>query len=265
MPNDSVQIPVIKEILVKASDSIFISHQFNELFDKNYNVIQATKRGTGVRTSYLYGYNNKLLIAKISNSENIECGYTGFENNETNGWSISGNFTNAESYTGFSSIELNENNGPEKVFNIGLIANNHSGYTASVWVKKAGVSLNMIVNNDASTIISSENEADDNEWHLLKVVLDKDKFANLINSEFKIKIYIKSTDNIGYIDDLRFHPNDSQMITYTYDSYYNLSSETETNNKAIIYEYDDLGRLRRTRDFLGNILKVIDYSYKWEN
>lgn len=72
---------------------------------------------------------------------------------------------------------------------------------------------------------------------------------------------IKLPANIQ-IDELRFHPADAQMNTFTYDPLVGKTSEMDPNGVLVNYEYDALGRLEFIKDEQGNILNKYEYHYK---
>lgn len=63
------------------------------------------------------------------------------------------------------------------------------------------------------------------------------------------------------LDDLRLYPVGAQMQSYTHDPLAGVSSQTDTSGRILTYEYDDLGRLLRTRDEQGRVLSQQQYHY----
>jgi YD repeat-containing protein len=72
-------------------------------------------------------------------------------------------------------------------------------------------------------------------------------------------------DNNGggtvWFDDIRLHPSEAFMTTYTYNELGAVTSETDVNNQTIYYEYDLFNRLTIERDQDKNIIKKICYRY----
>ncbi|MBL7705669.1 MAG: hypothetical protein JNM21_09000 [Taibaiella sp.] len=62
------------------------------------------------------------------------------------------------------------------------------------------------------------------------------------------------------IDELRIHPENAQMNTYTYQKLNGKSSETDALGRITFYEYDGLGRLHLVRDQEGHILQKKTYG-----
>lgn len=72
---------------------------------------------------------------------------------------------------------------------------------------------------------------------------------------------ISTSKTNGYIDELRFHPKDASMTTYTYNVPFGISSTTDANNTTTHYKYDGFGRLQFVKDMDKNILKYNKYNY----
>lgn len=67
------------------------------------------------------------------------------------------------------------------------------------------------------------------------------------------------------IDEVRVHPSDAQMSTFTYDPLIGMTSSTDENNVTTYYEYDSFGRLHRLLDRDKNVLKEYEYHYQYLN
>jgi len=57
-----------------------------------------------------------------------------------------------------------------------------------------------------------------------------------------------------HVDDLRLHPFDADMTSYTYEPLFGVSSVTDAKNNINYFEYDAMGRQTIVRDWEGNIL-----------
>ena len=73
--------------------------------------------------------------------------------------------------------------------------------------------------------------------------------------------YYTIGDTDIYIDEVRLHPHDAEMITHTYDPLIGITSETDKNGQTLYYEYDALGRLKWVMDNAGRIVSKNEYNY----
>jgi YD repeat-containing protein len=64
------------------------------------------------------------------------------------------------------------------------------------------------------------------------------------------------------IDEVRLHPINARMSTYSYDEFGNLISVCDPNNIITHYEYDGFNRPKFTRDQDSNIVKHNFYNFK---
>jgi YD repeat-containing protein len=83
-------------------------------------------------------------------------------------------------------------------------------------------------------------------------------------SNYVVGTAITSNAVSGYIDDVRLYPKNALMTTYTYEPLVGVTSITDAANVTIYYEYDDLGRLKCSRDQNHNIIECYDYQYQVE-
>ena len=70
-----------------------------------------------------------------------------------------------------------------------------------------------------------------------------------------------SLSGSGGIDEVRLHPADAQMTTYTYDGLMRLIAQCSPNNSINYYEYDSMNRLVDIKDQYGNVVKAFEYNY----
>jgi len=92
------------------------------------------------------------------------------------------------------------------------------------------------------------------DYNTVKTALGGD--AGIANLQTKTN----DADIIGLLAPLRTIPN-VFVTTYLYSPLVGITSETDANGQTIKYEYDNFGRLLRTRDIKGNIVKQYDYHY----
>lgn len=64
------------------------------------------------------------------------------------------------------------------------------------------------------------------------------------------------------LNNLRVSHPKALITTYTYDPLIGVTSITDPKGKVVYYEYDDMGRLKCTRDHDNNIEKVYHYNFK---
>jgi|GEM_PF-954342 len=106
------------------------------------------------------------------------------------------------------------------------------------------------------------------EWTYVEGFLDIDeiKTNENIGSGTSLGIVLKVENNDAnhplYIDDIRIHPADGMMETFSYDKLFGVTSTLNPNNQKTQYEYDQFGRLILTRDHEGNIIERSTYNYQ---
>ncbi|RZL16293.1 MAG: hypothetical protein EOO89_11755, partial [Pedobacter sp.] len=168
-----------------------------------------------VPTCYLWEYNKSYPIAEVKGANINSIAYTSFEADGTGYWSGvvsssiqgTGGITGKKYYnrTGFS---LSKN---------GLSAS--SAYTVTYWSKNGAYSV-----NGAAGVASRTS----NGWTL---------YEHLVTGQSTITV-----SGSGAIDELRLHPKNAMMTTYTYDPLVGMTSQTDVANRTTYYEYDSFGR-----------------------
>lgn len=69
----------------------------------------------------------------------------------------------------------------------------------------------------------------------------------------------------GQVDEIRFYPKGSQMITYTYDPLIGMISQTDERDRTTYFDFDNFSRLKNVRDNERNIVKRYEYGYAEQN
>lgn len=202
---------------------------FNQ-YDAGGNLLQYTGRN-GVRSVFLWNYNNQYVIAEAKNATIDQTAYTSFEGADWGGWSMTPGsvvVTNTNAITGRNTI----NGGVQK----NVPADN---YVVGVW-STGNTSINgqLQTQTPVKTVGS---------WRYFEILLTN------------VTTVTVTGDNI---DEVKLHPENAQMTTYTYDPLVGVTSQCDATGRITYYEYDGFGRLKTIRDEDKNILKTFDYQFQ---
>ena len=222
----------------------------------------------GVYTSAIYGYEDALPTAIISNAKVSECGFTSFEDQDICGWNHSNQVIDYDNaHTGERTVLVYLDNGTEygpcKNFYVSDSIDTNKGYLFSAWVKGPASSRIKICINNASPF-DEVYCSGLGVWEYLEVMLTEEEVnENLTEPNDYIRIFVENNSYTeAYFDDLRFHPIDATMSTYTYDPLtWKLTSITDANNVSSYFEYDDAGRLVGIYDQDKHLRKEYDYEF----
>ncbi len=234
-PVTQAVIGTFNPAVLNRNTTYFKPQQSFVLFDAKANLLQLQSPITGQSNSVIMDYNNLYPIAKISNAAQTDVAYTGFESDGKGNWNVPnpGGLV-ADAFTG--NLSYNLNNG--YINKTGL--NNAYDYLLTVWAKApSGVYVN-------NTLLTNP-IAQQNGWELFSVTLPN-----------SVGVHI---NGYGLIDELRLHPKNANMVTYTYNPGLGLVTATVDANNTVVYnEYDTLNRIKIIRDKDKNIIKRYDYS-----
>ncbi|WP_285060235.1 hypothetical protein [Pedobacter ginsengisoli] len=205
------------------------------------NVTRYTE-SNGSSTGFIWGHNNQYAIAKINNvsaggyNPNDDASFTNFESGDKGNWTYAG-------------VPLSDLLSPfgKKVYALtsGAItktsATSAGKYILSYWYKN-GATVNVSGATVGAAVIKNTRA----DW-------------TLAEREITYTSGTLTISGTGNIDELRLHPFDAQMTTYTYDPLIGLKSTIDPKGKIQYYEYDDFQRLKLIRDQDGNIVKGYRY------
>lgn len=89
-------------------------------------------------------------------------------------------------------------------------------------------------------------------------------------NQFRLRLRFATMGSVGLdasasapmlLDEVRLHPAQAQMTSYTHAPLVGITSQTDPSGRTTTYEYDGLGRLLRTRDEQGRVLSQERYQY----
>jgi hypothetical protein len=227
-------IGVFDSSLLNRNATYFKPQSYFSNYDTKGSLTETKNLLSGQSNSVLLDYGNQYPVANVSNAKTADIAYTSFEADGTGNWTIGGAQRDTTTgLTGRRSYNLNSGN----LSKSGLSTINT--YLLTLWAT-AGASVN--VNGSLlSTAVASQNG-----WSLYQVTL------SAISS-----ITISGT---GVIDEVRLHPKDANMITYTYEPMIGVTSMADANNTVTYQEYDPSSRIKLVRNKDKNIIKRFDYS-----
>jgi RHS repeat-associated protein len=202
--------------------------------------------GWDPREQYIWGHEKRLPIAQVVNANANEVAYTSFEEpgslgaSQNGGWTISatGGWNSANGYI------VTGKNG----YNVGTRTITKSGvpigkYIVSFWYRDAHINVN------GSTVTTAPNA----NWQYAETV---------VNLTAAGTITVTGATGSSYIDELRLHPADAQMQTFSYDdSKLLLLSVAGVTSVPIHYEYDNMHRVQAVRDLDRNIRQTTQYAF----
>jgi hypothetical protein len=225
--NDIIAPEVVS---TKAAGSIFEPRIRYLAYDNAGNPV-SVKKENGPAISYIYGYNNTVPIAEVSNGGLNQIAFANFEASNARNWGyLSSGLTNIVSSISGKTAYKGTLNSP--VLPSG-------SYKIEMWAKGSG---NITVNN-VNKVISEV-------WKFYSWQVDN-----------ATAISINTNNNL--IDDVRLYPSVAQMKNFTYWPLYGVTDITDPKGYKTSYIYDSYQRLTDILDANKNIVK--HYSYNVSN
>ncbi|MCW3109997.1 MAG: repeat protein [Segetibacter sp.] len=178
-------------------------------YDANGNIKQ-TRSDNNIYTSFVWGYNNSLPVAKVINAQQKDVFYTSFED-------VDGNSTIGDSKTGKKSRTGSYSKTLSNLTN--------SNYTLSYWLKSLGdwiLQTNVVAVNNNNYTISIAGQIDDVRFYPQNAQLTSYTYDPLVGitseSDINNRVTFFEYDNISRL--LHVRDNDNHLLK-KYDYVYN--------------------------------------------
>lgn len=258
---------------------------YKDSYEKTGEVTEYDELGNAVEvlvtdgnyTSSILGYNQSRVIAQAENSRLKEILFQDFEAGGLGDWSdynSGGTVSSANPGTGLKSLFFGSGShrGIQNAIQVSdLNDDDKYAFSAMVWQSNPNSTTDpciqiKIVHSGGTTYLKKLVEVKDEKWVDADMLVDLSEFTSISN----ITLYVlngvsglTSTDyGAAFVDEIRFHPSDALMTTYTYDPVFGSTSISDPTGMTLKYEYDKLGRLITETDQQGNIGKKTNYHFK---
>ncbi|WP_170117548.1 RHS repeat domain-containing protein [Chitinophaga ginsengisoli] len=211
-----------------------ISYSYNS----NGDLSQIVEYGTA--GCVLKDDRSESVIATVKNAGLNDIAYSSFEDGALGNWQLSSSapsmiMTDADAPTGKKVLLLSSSS---TLSRSGLTQTKE--YILSYWYKGGAVNIS------GGTVTSSVSVKTVNGWTL-----------NVLRVRSANSLTITGS---AYVDELRLYPADAKMVTRCHNELMKVVTETAADNNSVYYEYDELGRLKATRDADKNIRGFYEYK-----
>jgi len=210
--------------------------------DTKGNVTEVSKEND-IRVSYVWDYLKTVPIAEVKNASVADIAYSSFETNDyTGNWTILGTPipVGSSDFNTYYTYYPNEGHTGQRSYGgrLSKAINPAKNYVVTLWSKATEVPT---VNVIGGTLLVTKNG-----WKLYKW-----------NINGIATIIVQGSQ----IDEVRLHPANALMTSYTYFPFVGINTVTDAVNNISYYEYDGLNRLLLVRDIDKNIIKQYEYKY----
>ncbi len=237
---------------INSSDNLVIDIAYNpyatyNMYDRYGNLREYQKTGD-VPISIIWDHDATLPMAKVTNAHYDEAVFVGFEDNTAEGWT----------YLASECSPLQSTNTGNKIlapYSNGYVYTPEvraGDYQLSVWAvgmpgSYSGATFNVLDYESISGVPALQIDDYEPQYYFLDFSSSQKQRVKLRRGFLKI-------------DELRIHPPDAVMQTFSYDPLKGMISTTDERNITTYYKYDDFYRLNVVLDEERNVLQKIKYN-----
>ena len=222
-----------------APDAHYIAKAFYQTYDSKDNLIQSQNIGEPP-SSIIWGYNQDVPVAQISNAAINQVAYTGFETNDQRYWLFTATGRDSSGLAKTGKIRYQLSAGQVKTS-----ASMPAGtYILSFWTQGAKPTIG----GTTADVSIVNGESDNHSWNF---------YMDRVTVAGSTQVTLTGT---GFIDELRLYPQGAHISTVSIIPQVGTSSQNSQDDKVNTYEYDALLRNATVRDDQYNVLKQYSYS-----
>lgn len=205
-------------------------------------------------SSVMMGYRASLPALEIKNGRSDQLAYSDFEPYLATALSATAPTTTSDYWSGSYSLALTS---ATAVSQAGIVRAPGKNYRFSCWAKGAGaVTLTISINGSSvGTVGFPAGSA--GTWQYLEKIIDLSGVT--VGSTFSFQL--TSSANLN-VDNLAFYPEVSEITAHAYDPVNGKTADLDSRGNSGFQEYDQLGRLRYTKNRDKDVVQIKDYHYK---
>ncbi len=234
--------------------------------DEHGNILK-TEDAVATLTHTQWGYNEALPEMNIVNASDGDFGFQNLEKGWQD-WEQGGSgITDDLAFTGTHSAHCNETYGPTKNFLVSEGVDKNKTYIADGWIKRISgeAKIALSVRNSTNDVLFSKTKIINtgDKWQYICVEVTSEEMDDLEGISY-IRLFcgFPYSGNEGYVDDVRFYPQNALMTTNTYNpKTFQVASSSDGNNVPSFTRYDGFGRPMETLNAQKNLINHVSYYY----
>lgn len=270
-----------QDFILPTESSVF----YTDSYEKTREITEFDELGNAVETlvmdgnysSTILGYNHSRVVVRAENARLKEILYQDFEEGGLGDWSSygsGGTVSSSNSGTGLKSLFIGSasHRGIQYAVQVSDL-NDEEKYvfSAMVWQSNPNSTSDpclqlKIVHSGGTSYLKKLVDVKDEKWVDAAMLVDLSDYNSISNITLYVLNGVSGLASADYgaafVDEIRFHPSNALMTTFTYDPLFGRTSISDPTGMTLKYDYDKLGRLISETDQQGNIGKKTNYHFK---